>query len=143
MWILRRSHGDERGAVDRGHNLPGSRVLEPDSKRVSYEQRLMDQPLYELDRDRRSAVLGALPEARSHRSWNLLAAHVRTNHVHAIVEGEAPPERIMNDFKSYDSRRLSRLNPEEGERKRWARHGSTRWLFEKRAGIGSHSLRGR
>jgi REP element-mobilizing transposase RayT len=88
----------------------------------------MDQPPYELDKERRSAVLAALQEVCSHRGWNLLAAHVRTNHVHAVVEAEAPPEKVMNDFKSYASRCLSRLNPEEGERKRWARHGSTRWL---------------
>ena len=36
----------------------------------------------------------------------------------------------MNDFKSYASRRLNRLNPEEGDRKRWARHGSTHWLWK-------------
>jgi REP element-mobilizing transposase RayT len=91
----------------------------------------MDQPPYELDSDRRSAVLGALQEVCSHRHWNLLAAHVRTNHVHAIVEGEAPPEKVMNDFKSYASRCLNRLHPEEGDRKRWARHGSTRWLWKR------------
>lgn len=79
---------------------------------------------------RRSAVLDALKEVCSHRGWSLLTAHVRTNHVYAVGEGEAPPERIMNDFKSYARRRLSRLNPEEGERKRWARHGSTKWLWK-------------
>lgn len=89
----------------------------------------MDQLPYELDGARRSAVLAALQEVCAHRGWNLAAAHVRTNHVHAIVEAEAQPEKIMNDFKSYASRRLKRLNPEEGDRKRWARHGSTRWLW--------------
>jgi REP element-mobilizing transposase RayT len=123
-------HGDQRGAVDRGHNLPGSRVLEPDEKRASYEQHLMDQPPYELDSTRRSAVLDALKEVCLHRGWRLLAAYIRTNHVHVIVEGEAPPERMMNDFKAYASRCLNRLNPEEGNRKRWARHGSTRWLWK-------------
>lgn len=104
-------------------------MLEPDAKRASYEQRLMDQPPYELDSARRSAVLAALQEDCSHRGWNLLAAHVRKNHIHAIVEAEAPPEKIMNDFKSYASRCLNRLNPAEKDRKRWARHGSTRWLW--------------
>ena len=101
-------------------------MLEPDARRASYEQQLMNQPPYELDRDRRSAVLAALQEVCSHRGWSLLAAHVRTNHVHVIVEGEAPPERMMNDFKAYASRCLNRLNPEEGDRKRWAR-----WLWKR------------
>jgi REP element-mobilizing transposase RayT len=121
-------HGDERG-VDRAHNLPGGRVLEPDPKRLSYEQQLMDQPPYELNSAGRSAVLWALQEVCAHRGWSLLATHVSTNHVHAIVEAETPPERVMNDFKSYASRCLNRLNPEEEGRKRWARHGSTRWLW--------------
>jgi len=46
------------------------------------------------------------------------------------VEAKAKPEKIMNDFKSYASRRLNRLGSDAPNRKRWARHGSTRWLFE-------------
>ena len=60
----------------------------------------------------------------------LLAAHVRSNHVHAIVEAETLPERIMNEFKSYASRELNRLTSDGPEGKRWARHGSTRWLWK-------------
>jgi REP element-mobilizing transposase RayT len=30
----------------------------------------------------------------AHRGWNLLAAHVRSNHVHVIVEAEIRPERM-------------------------------------------------
>jgi len=35
----------------------------------------------------------------------------------------------MNDFKSYASRSLNRLGSDESNQKRWARHGSTRWLW--------------
>ena len=42
------------------------------------------------------------------RGWSLLAAHVRSNHVHTVVEAEVPPERVMGDFKTYASRRQSR-----------------------------------
>ena len=64
------------------------------------------------------------------RGWDLLAAHVRSNHVHAIVESETRPERIMNEFKSYASRELNRLDRDGPDRKRRARHGSTRWLWK-------------
>ncbi|HTB11778.1 MAG TPA: transposase [Bryobacteraceae bacterium] len=67
------------------------------------------------------------------RTWILLAAHVRTNHVHIVVEAEAPPERVMNDLKSFASRRLNELRFDEVDRKRWARHGSTRWLWKRDA----------
>ncbi len=36
----------------------------------------------------------------------------------------------MNDFKSYASRDLNRLGPDGSDQKRWARHGSTRWLWK-------------
>ena len=90
----------------------------------------MPQPPYRLDQASREAVLAALREHCSHRGWSLLAAHVRTNHVHAIVEALVQPERIMTEFKSYASRELNRLDRDGPARKRWARHGSTRWLWK-------------
>jgi hypothetical protein len=60
------------------------------------------------------------------------AAHVRTNHVHAVVEAQVRPEKILHAFKSYASRNLNRLGVDEPNRKRWARHGSTRWLTQGR-----------
>ncbi len=36
----------------------------------------------------------------------------------------------MNEFKSYASRDLNRVETEAPGRKRWARHGSTRWLWK-------------
>jgi hypothetical protein len=36
----------------------------------------------------------------------------------------------MSTFKSYASRSLNRLGIDEPGRKRWARHGNTRWLWK-------------
>lgn len=91
----------------------------------------MDQPPYGMDRSCRQAVLAALLERCSERHWSLLAAHVRTNHVPMVVKAEARPERVMNDLKSYASRCLNRMGLDEPARKRWARHGSTRWLWKR------------
>jgi REP element-mobilizing transposase RayT len=115
--------------VDRHHNLVGSRLLEPNSKRVMAERREMLQNPYVLDPAGRAVVLAAIRRHCAHRGWNLLAAHVRSNHVHAVVEAEARPEKIMNEFKSYASRELNRVEGDGPDRKRWARHGSTRWLW--------------
>ncbi|MGA2325166.1 MAG: transposase [Bryobacteraceae bacterium] len=115
--------------MDRHHNLPGSRLLEADPQRASAERQKMNQAPYSLDPDSRAAVVEALREVCVQRGWNLLPAHVRTNHVHVIVEAEVRPERVMNDFKSYASRALNRLGRDGPDRKRWARHGSTRWLW--------------
>jgi REP element-mobilizing transposase RayT len=125
-----RLHGDESGSVNRHHNQFGTRVLRADRQRAAAERRKMKQPPFKLDRASGTVVLEALREVCSYRSWNLLAAHVRTEHVHAIVEAEVPPEKVMNDLKSYASRALNRLDYKDRDRRRWARHGSTRWLWE-------------
>jgi REP element-mobilizing transposase RayT len=50
-----------------------------------------------------------------------MADHVRTNHVHVVVEVDVRPEMIMNSVKSYASRALNLQGNDEPERKRWAR----------------------
>jgi REP element-mobilizing transposase RayT len=87
----------------------------------------MSQVPFVLDAYSRAIVLATLHEVCSHRGWMLLAAHVRRSHVHAIVESNVSPEAIMNAFKSYASRNLNQAGPKG--LKRWARHGSTRWLW--------------
>jgi hypothetical protein len=49
---------------------------------------------------------------------------VRTNHVHAVISSDRAPEFVMKALKSYASRAL-------GVNGRWARHGSTRYLWSK------------
>jgi len=89
----------------------------------------MDQMPYSMDGPRRNVVLAAIREVCSHRGWLLLAAHVRTTHVHFVVEAEVEPEPILNSIKAYASRRLNEMGMDAQGRKRWARHGSTRWLW--------------
>jgi len=122
-------HGDESGSVDPEHNTPGTPILELDRTRLAAERERMDQAFYDLDQPRRDAVLQAIQEVCTYRGWTLLAAHVRSSHVHTVVEAEVPPERVMSDFKVYSSRLLNRKKLDEPSRKRWARHGSTRWLW--------------
>jgi len=117
--------------VDRQHNLTGSRLLEADPDREGAERRLMHQPPYSMGGPRREVVLAALQERCAQRQWTLLAAHVRSTHVHLIVEADLRPERIMNELKAYASRCLNRQRLDETKRKRWARHGSTRWLWNR------------
>ena len=102
-------HGDESGSVDRNHNVPGGRLVEANPARVAVMRQQMDQAAY---------LLEALREVCFHRGWGLRAAL------------EVRPEKVMNAFKSYASRGLNRLGNDGPERKRWARHGSTRWLWK-------------
>jgi len=120
--------GEEGGMVDRYHNVPGGRYVPSDPRRLEAVKGQMDQPPYQLDATRREVVLKAIQGVCAHRGWMLLAAHVRMTHVHVVVEAATPPEKVMNDFKSYASRALNEAGLDGPDRKRWARHGSTRYL---------------
>jgi|HubBroStandDraft_1064217.scaffolds.fasta_scaffold130691_1 REP element-mobilizing transposase RayT len=88
---------------------------------------MRDRP-YLLSEAARWLVLSSILEVCAIRGWNLLAAHVRTNHAYAVFEADAIPEKVLLDFKVNSSRELNR---QEGKRMRWARHGSTRYLWTK------------
>jgi REP element-mobilizing transposase RayT len=94
------------------------------------ERQEMLQDPYVLDPAARAVVLTTIQGHCAYRGWKLLAAHVRTNHVHVVLESEIRPERVMNELKAYASRQLNRQGSDGPERKRWARHGSTRWLWK-------------
>jgi REP element-mobilizing transposase RayT len=126
-------HGDERGSVDDEHNAPGTPVLPPDPPRRAREADDLAGPPYHLDAHRRQVALQALCEIVRRKGWLLHAAHVRSNHVHIVVTAPGPPERVMNDFKTAASRRLNKAFPEERNRTRWTRHGSTRYLWSEAA----------
>ena len=64
--------------------------------------------------------------------WSF-AALVRTNDVHVVVAADQSPERVMNTFKAYASRALNRTALDRLDRRRWARHGSTRHLWTRTA----------
>ena len=76
-------------------------------------------------------VLASRLERCSQYNWSVLDAHVRTSHVHVVVQAEARPERVVNDLKAYASGCLNRIGMDGPTRKRWARHGSTRWLWKR------------
>jgi REP element-mobilizing transposase RayT len=59
----------------------------------------------------------------------LVAAHVRPSHVHAVLEADRDPDHVMTALKAYASRTLNALRLDEPGRRRWARHGSTRYLW--------------
>jgi len=84
-----------------------------------------------MEHSRREAVLQAILDRSHDRGWQLLAAHVRSNHVHVVLDGDDKPEVMMTQLKSAASRRLNDLSLDDPARKRWARHGSTRRLWDR------------
>ena len=78
----------------------------------------MIQPPYLLDAVRRRIVLRSLQETCSYRGWTLLAAHVRTNHIHVVTAANCKPERVMTAMKAYCSRALNQQSLDGPERHR-------------------------
>jgi hypothetical protein len=93
-------HGDESGFVDKLHNVPGMRLADPDPSRLRAAIGRMTQAPYGLDACKREIVLTSIGEVCSFKSWDLLAAHVRSNHVHVVVSSTEKPDKVMNAFKA-------------------------------------------
>ncbi len=93
----------------------------------------MEQPPYVLDVTRRGIVLQAIVETCVHRGWGVLAAHIRTTHIHVVVETDATPDFAAITFKRYASRALNQAAIDPPNRKRWARGESTRALANRTA----------
>jgi len=122
-------HGDADGSVDRNHRAFGAPTRAPDVVAADAARNRMAHPPYRLDEARRSAVLQALRRICEYRGWTLIAAHVRSTHVHSVIAADVAPEKVMADLKVYTSRQLNDLFAFERGNKRWTRHGSTRYLW--------------
>ena len=124
-----RLHGDGPYAVDREHRTVDGPYLAPDRERFRASAESMVQEPYALDAVRRRLVLAALREVCQNRNWLLLAAHVRSTHVHVVVQAtERSPERVMTALKAHASRVLNQAGVDPEDRRRWTRHGSTRYV---------------
>ena len=125
-------HGKKSGSVDRFNNTPGTAFLPSNSKRTGLVKKKMSETPYFLDEPRRRIVLQTIIEVCNYRQWVLLAAHVRSNHVHCVIHAILQPEQIMNTIKSYASRHLNKadLDGDSYRINKWTRHGSTRYLWK-------------
>jgi REP element-mobilizing transposase RayT len=123
-WCCYGSHiPGEEGIVSKRNNHFGTRVAAPSIFFAHASRAAMTDEPFELDHAQRQIVLKAIVDVGQRRDWTVLAVHVRTEHVHVVVDAGVPPERIMHDLKSYARRALNCAQ------RKWARHGSTRFLY--------------
>jgi REP element-mobilizing transposase RayT len=91
--------------------------------------KLKGEPLI-LDAIKRKAVDHAIVEVCANRSWLLRAINVRTNHAHTVVSiGALKPDRALNAFKAYGTRKLRERELWPFDHSPWADKGSKRWLW--------------
>ncbi len=127
-------HGDERSSVDRhGYNIYGTPRMPPSEKLKKYMESEMKQAEFLLGKPKRICILEAVKEVCDYKGYELLAINIRTNHLHAVVSAQKKPERIINEFKAYSTRRLRENNLAEKEEKVWSRGKSRRYLWKTRS----------
>jgi len=126
-------HGDKKGSVDRFHNRYDTEVLRENESRKKISARSQKLGKFTLNLAQRRVVKKTVQEVSEYRSWDVVALNVRTNHIHVVVSGFDQPEKMLNDFKSYSTRRLRKAGLANHSEKIWLRHGSTRYLFDEHA----------
>ena len=129
----RHLRGSESGSVDLHHNTFGSPGLPSNPARTRWESASMSAAPYSMDEIRREIVLNAIHQTSFERDWDLLAVHVRSTHVHLVLDSDQEPERVMSILKSRASFALNRRRCDAAGQKRWTRHGSTRYLWDEKS----------
>jgi REP element-mobilizing transposase RayT len=125
-------HGDERGSMDRKHNVYGTPKIAPNSALNRSDKAQLGHPPVSLDARQRPVVEGAVREVCENRRYTLRAINVRTNHLHSVVTAMVKPEPILEAFKAYATRKLRRAGLLAPGVKPWARGGSRRYLWKER-----------
>ena len=82
-----------------------------------------------LTSGQKAIVEAAIREVCQYRNWVLHAVNARMNHVHSVVSARRAPEDVMNNFKSYATRRLREAGALAQDVRPWSRHGSTPYLW--------------
>lgn len=127
-------HGDKRGSIDRFNNKYQSPyILLNESWHQHNKRQLKSEPLI-LNALQRKFVEEAIRETCRCRKWYLSAVNVRTNHVHVIAAiGDVKPERALNDFKSYATRKMKQNGCWQHDYSPWADKGSKRRLWNEQS----------
>lgn len=127
-------HGDERGSIDRFNNIYKSPYM-PTSKGFAKfnQEELKGEPVF-LNAKQRATVGDAIREVCDYRNWFLRALNVRTNHVHVVVSvGSTNPGKVLNNFKSYATRKMRENGCWQFEHSPWSNKGSKRLLWNERS----------
>lgn len=127
-------HGDERGSVDRFHNVYKTPYAESNAKRLEYSKSLMKNAPVKLNAERRKVVESALRETCDFKNWHIYALNVRTNHIHIVVGvGEKHPDKVLIALKANATRKMRENKCWNSDKTPWAEKGSKRWLWTEKS----------
>jgi len=138
--------GDRRGFVSTitdaqgqrvRHNVPGTPYDADIPPLEANARQSLKCPPIRFRREQAELLVEQFQETAAYRSWQLLAAAVMANHIHAVVGADeaVSPETILRDLKSYGSRALNRRWGRPARGTWWTQSGSKRWLKDEAAVI--------
>jgi len=123
-------HGDQRGSIDRTHNVYGTPLLLPDARREQYERAMARHEALVLGAAERSAVREAILQVADFRQWTLHELAVRSNHVHMVVSAPCDPDHVIVSLKAWTTRRLRERGLIRRDRRVWSTGGSRKYLWK-------------
>jgi REP element-mobilizing transposase RayT len=121
--------GDARGSIDRYNNKYGGARVRPNATLTAQHAKKLKCEPVKLNAHQRRAVEEATKEVCKHRKWKLYAIPVRTNHIHVVVAAIADEDRVLNDFKSYATRKMRENGVWAHDHSPWVNKGSKRKLW--------------
>ena len=114
--------GDSQGSFD--HVRDGERrFIAPNAALERYHREHMKQPPFVLSPGAREVVRDAIVQTCEFRAWFLHALHVRTNHLHGVVDADQEDGQVLNTWKAYATRALRSAGLADVDRRIWA-HGA-------------------
>ena len=133
VWEHRPFDPEEASRVT--HDLPGTPYDEdmPGLEQASRE--LMKGAPINLETAQAETALAQFRETAGFRGWAIRAVAIMFNHFHIVVgvSGDPNPSKILGDFKSWATRRLSQRFGAPASKTWWTERGSKRKLANENA----------
>lgn len=127
-------HGDERGSVDRAHNIYGTPFISESSNWQNYKKELMARPVLTLNAQMRRSAVSGVREICTRREWILFAVNARTNHIHSVIGVKGYDTACaLAALKAGATKRLREDRLWNNEETPWAKKGSRRKLWNERS----------
>lgn len=123
--------GDDRGWVEKP-----SRLREPDPAREDYARRMMTESECSLSDEQRRIVEQTVQDHCAIRGWQLHVVNCRTQHVHAVLSAPIEPDQVLQELKTWCTRKLrdherARFGRDVARRENWwTENGSKRKIFD-------------
>ena len=114
------------------NNKYGEPKIQPSVPLTEIMAEKTNQPPVIFDRFQRNLITEAIADFCRYRNYDLKALNVRTNHAHSVISASIRPEKIVNDFKAYSTRKLRQEWMTAASDKVWSRGASTRYLWKPR-----------